>query len=426
MVTRDENQVLTRTGPGTPMGDLLRRYWIPALLPEELPAPDCPPVRVQLLGERLVAFRDSAGRIGMVEEFCAHRRVSLWFGRNEEGGLRCPYHGWKYDVTGQCVDLPSEPEATGMRQRICLTAYPCIERGGVIWAYMGPKDLQPELPGLEWIGVPAERRYVSKRLQECNWLQALEGGIDSSHVSFLHSDLYRPGAASKTLRLSAGDKTPVFEVAPFDGGLLVGARRNADAGTYYWRITPFVMPFYTLIPPGTYSTLDAHAWVPIDDERCWTWSISFHPDRALTRAELADFKGGGWIHVRYVPGTYIPEDNRSNDYHLSREAQAAGKSFIGIAGISMQDASVQESQGPILDRTREHLVSTDNGIIIARRLLLQSLRGLGAGTAPPGLDAAAQRVRACTVELPREVAFKEGARDRLFGLDQAALTLDTV
>ncbi len=313
-----------------------------------------------------------------------------------------------------------------MRKRICLTAYPCIERGGAIWAYMGPKELQPEAPDLEWIGVPDENRYVSKRLQDCNWLQALEGGIDSSHVAFLHSDLYSAAATSKTLRLSARDKTPVFEVAPFDGGLLIGARRNADAGRYYWRVTPFIMPFHTLIPPGTYSTLDAHAWVPIDDERCWTWSISYHPDRALTRTELADFKGGGWIHVRYVPGTFIPEANKSNDYHISREAQEAGKSFSGITGVSMQDASVQESQGPIFDRTRENLVSTDNGIIIARRLLLQSVRGLGMGKAPPGLDAAAQRVRACTVELPREVAFKDGARDRLFSLDYAALTLDTV
>jgi phenylpropionate dioxygenase-like ring-hydroxylating dioxygenase large terminal subunit len=426
MVSRDENRLLTLTGPGAPMGDLLRRYWIPALLSAELPAPDCPPIRVQLMGERLVAFRDSAGRVGLVEEFCAHRRVSLWFGRNEEGGLRCPYHGWKYDVTGQCVDLPSEPEETGMRKRIRLTAYPCIEAGDVIWAYMGPPELQPAPPALEWLGVPAENRFVSKRLQECNWLQALEGGIDSSHVSFLHSDLYRPGAASKTLRLSASDKAPVFEVAPFEGGLLIGARRNAEAGQYYWRVTPFIMPFYTLIPPGTYSTLDAHAWVPIDDERCWTWSISFHPDRPLTRAEIADFKGGGWIHVRYVPGTYVPEANKSNDYHLSREAQAAGKSLSGISGVSMQDASVQESQGIILDRTHENLVSTDNGIIIARRLLLQSMRGLADGKAPPGLDPASQRVRACTVELPREVAFKDGARDRLYALDQTALTLDTV
>jgi phthalate 4,5-dioxygenase len=426
MVTSQENETLTRTGPGTPMGGLLRRYWIPALLASELPAPDCPPVRVQLLGEKLVAFRDSAGRVGLVEEFCAHRRVSLWFGRNEEGGLRCPYHGWKYDVSGQCVDLPSEPEETGMRKRIRLTAYPCVERGGAIWTYMGPAELQPELPSVEWIGLPDERRFVSKRLQDCNWLQALEGGIDSSHVSFLHNDLYSAAATAKTLQLSARDKTPVFEVTPFDGGLLIGARRNADADSYYWRVTPFIMPFYTLIPPGTYSTLDAHAWVPIDDERCWTWSISYHPDRALTRAELAEFKGGGWIHVRYVPGTFIPEANKSNDYHISREAQAAGKSLSGLSGVSTQDAAVQESQGQILDRTRENLVSTDNGIIFARRLLLQSLRGLGAGKAPPGLDAAAQRVRACTVELPRRVAFEDGARDRLFGLERTALTLDTV
>src|SRR5579871_3062332 len=183
-----DNKILTEVGPGTPMGDLMRRYWFPALRADELPAPDCPPVRVQLLGEKLVAFRDSEDRIGLIDEFCAHRRVSLWFGRNEQCGLRCPYHGWKYDVNGQCVDLPSEAEDGPMRKRIKLAAYPCIELGGVVWTYMGPPGLKPEPPGIEWAHVPPERRYVTKRLQEFTYLQAMEGGIDSSHVSFLHSE----------------------------------------------------------------------------------------------------------------------------------------------------------------------------------------------------------------------------------------------
>jgi phthalate 4,5-dioxygenase len=234
--SRDDNKLLTEVGPGTPMGDLMRRYWFPALRADELPAPDCPPVRVKLLGEPLVAFRDSEDRIGLIDEFCAHRRVSLWFGRNEECGLRCPYHGWKYDVTGQCVDLPSEPEETGMRSRIKLKAYPCIERGGIIWTYMGPPELKPAPPGFEWALVPPEQRYISKRLQECNYLQAVEGGIDSSHVSFLHDAALKGDRlfqGSKGNEYNQKDRMPIFDIAEFEGGLLIAARRNAEGDSSY-------------------------------------------------------------------------------------------------------------------------------------------------------------------------------------------------
>ena len=186
MLKAEQNELLTRTGPGSVMGDLIRRYWIPALLTEELPEPDCAPVRVKLLSERLIAFRDSGGKLGLIDEFCAHRGVSLWFGRNEECGLRCAYHGWKYDVSGHCVDIPSEPEESGFRRKIKLQSYPLAERGGVLWAYMGPPESQPALPEYEFATVPREQTFISKRLQECNYLQAMEGGIDSSHVSFLH------------------------------------------------------------------------------------------------------------------------------------------------------------------------------------------------------------------------------------------------
>src|SRR5713101_5436969 len=187
MFAAERNELLTRVGGGTPVGELFRRYWLPVLLGEELPEPDCPPVRVKLLGECLLAFRDTKGRLGLIEEFCAHRGVSLWFGRNEENGIRCPYHGWKYDVTGQCVDLPSEPEESGVRKGIKLKSYAAIERGDVVWIYMGPPELKPAPPELEWVTVLPERRIVSKRLQESKYMQAVEGGIDSSHVSFLHS-----------------------------------------------------------------------------------------------------------------------------------------------------------------------------------------------------------------------------------------------
>ena len=416
-MSKEDNALLTQTGRGTLMGALFRRYWVPALLPSELPAPDCPPVRVQLLGERLIAFRDTKNQIGLIEEFCAHRGVSLWFGRNEECGLRCPYHGWKYDVTGQCVDLPSEAEETGMRQRIKLTSYPCVEHGGVIWAYMGPPELKPPLPALEWTLVPEKNRYISKRHQESNYLQAIEGGIDSSHVSFLHSGALRTDPlfiGAKGNLYNERDRMPHFEVVEFPGGLLIGARRQADEGRYYWRITPWIAPWYTLIAPRGNYPIGGHAWVPIDDENTWTWSINYHPSRALTNAETTAMDNGAGIHVRYVPGTFTPEANAHNDYLVDRVAQRAGATYSGVAGIAMQDASLQESMGRIADRTRENLVSTDNGIIFTRRSLLRMAKANRDGKPLPSLSPEAQRVRSCAIELPKDVPFQEGARHGLF------------
>ena len=416
-LTVQQNEDLVRTGPGTLMGDLLRRYWIPALHDWELPAPDCAPVRVQLLGEKLIAFKDSHGRLGLIDEFCAHRGVSLWFGRNEESGLRCPYHGWKYDFKGQCVDLPSELPESGMCERIKLKSYPCIEHGGVIWTYMGPPELQPEPPGLEWTLVPGSQRFVSKRLQESNYLQAMEGGIDSSHVSFLHSGALTRDplfTGSRGNLYNEHDKMPLFEVEEFDGGLLIGARRNADAGRYYWRITPWIMPWHTIIPPRAGHPLGAHVWVPIDDENCWAWSINYHPKRDLTEKEVAVMKDGAGIHVKYIPGTFIPLANKRNDYLMDRAGQKNGATFSGVEGIGMQDASLQESMGAIQDRTKENLVSTDNGIIMTRRALLKAAKANRDGKPLPGLQQATQRVRSCSIELPIEQKYKDGARHGLF------------
>jgi phthalate 4,5-dioxygenase len=224
MLRKEQNDLLTHTGPGTPMGHLFRAYWLPALLIEELPENDCPPVRVKLLSERLVAFRDSEGRYGLIDEFCAHRGVSLWFARNEQSGLRCAYHGWKYDVTGQCIDVPSEPRESGFCQKIKLKSYPLVKRGPVLWTYMGPPEKQPPLPEWEFATVPADQAFISKRLQESNWLQAMEGGIDSSHVSFLHrgdlgSDPLFKGAKGNEYNLS--DTQPYFEVVEQPGSISV-------------------------------------------------------------------------------------------------------------------------------------------------------------------------------------------------------------
>ena len=289
MLKAEINELLTQTGPSTPMGELFREYWIPALLAEELPDDDCPPVRVKLLSERLIAFRDSQGRYGLIDEFCAHRGVSLWFGRNEESGLRCAYHGWKYDVTGSCVEIPSEPANSTFHCKVKLTAYPLVKIGDVLWTHMGDPTRRPPLPEFEFALVPPEQTFISKRWQECNWLQALEGGIDSSHVSWLHSgglnsDPLFKGAKGNEYNLK--DRKPFFEVADADGGLFIGARRNAEDDHYYWRITPWIMPSFTMVPPRGDHPVHGHFWIPIDDHNSWTYSFDYHPIRALTPANF--------------------------------------------------------------------------------------------------------------------------------------------
>ena len=417
MLRKEQNDLLTGTGPDTPMGRMFRSYWIPALLSGELPDCDCPPVRVKLLSERLVAFRDTTGRYGLIDEFCAHRGVSLWFGRTEACGLRCSYHGWKYDVTGQCVEVPSEPEQSGFARKIKLRSYPLVERGGVLWTYMGPDESAPPLPEWVFITVPPSQTFASKRFQECNWLQAMEGGIDSSHVSWLHrgdlnSDPLFKGARGNEYNLS--DARPVFEVVESPGGLYIGARRNAEGGRYYWRITQWVMPSFTMIAPRGAHSIHGHFWIPVDDEHCWAWSYDYHPVRDLTEIELAAMRDGRGIHVRYVPGTFRPLANSDNDYLIDRAAQKAGRTFSGVEGIAMQDASLQESMGPIVDRTKENLVSTDNGIIMARHRLLRALKAYtDKGVVPPGVDPQHQRVRSAAIVLPPDVPFTEGAREAL-------------
>ena len=410
MLTDERNRFVTQTGPGTPTGDLFRRYWIPFLLSEEVAEKDGPPVRVTLLSEKLVAFRDSNGDIGLIEEFCAHRRVSLWFGRNEDGGIRCPYHGWKFDVTGKCLEIPSEPEDSTFREEVGLTAYPCVERGGIVWAYMGPPEHRPEPPAFEWATVPEGQRYHTKRLEECNYLQALEGGIDSSHVGWLHrgelrSDPLHHGSKGSDYHLS--DSRPKFEVEDSDGGLDIGVRRNAPGDKYYWRITPWIMPWYTIVPPYGDNPLHGHAWVPIDDENCFAWTFSYHPSRPLNDLELKVMHEGGSLHVKQEPGTFRPVANKDNDYLMDREAQKAGTAFSGIKGIAMQDASLQESMGRVADRARENLVMTDRAIALARRRLRKAALDLEKGIDPPGITAASQAVRSASFELDRDIAFNE-------------------
>ena len=423
MTPHEQNELLTRSGPGTRMGNLLRRYWIPALLAAEVPEPDCPPVRVKLLSERLLAFRDTQGKVGVIDEFCGHRGVSLWFGRNEEDGLRCAYHGWKYDVTGRCVEVPSEPEESGFCKKIRLKSYPSIELGDVIWVYMGPTELKPPLPAFEWVQVPHAHRFITKRTQDCNYLQAMEGGIDSAHVSFLHrhelrNDSLHIGKGAELTR----ETDARFEVVETSGGMVVGVRRPAPNGQLYWRITQWIMPFHTMIPPYGDNALNGHAWVPIDDESCMAWCFTHHPTRALTAHELEVMRNGGGIHVQLIPGSFRPVVNKDNDYMIDRAAQRGSKTYSGVAGIAMQDAAIQESMGPIQDRSKENLVSTDNGVIMARIRLRKAVLAAEQGREPDGLDPATHAVRSASIVLPEDASFIEAAADALKAREGVAHT----
>ncbi|MGE4409000.1 MAG: Rieske 2Fe-2S domain-containing protein [Sphingobium sp.] len=423
MLTSEENERLTRVGPGTPMGEVLRRYWMPFLLPEELPEADCPPVRVRLLGEDLIAFRDTNGRLGLLDRFCPHRRVDLFFGRNEECGLRCVYHGWKFDVDGNVMDMPAEPANSPMREEVKIKSYPIMEWGGVIWAYMGdPAHQPPRPPEIEWGLVPPSHRNIQKRLQENNWAQGVEGGIDSSHVGILHSLLTPPEpgkgfrdrqqAVDPAVPYLAMDTAPKFFIRPQEYGMLIGARRNASEEEYYWRITQFLAPFYTMIARREEKgPISGHAWVPIDDENTWTFTMYWDPDQPLDQS--ADFDATK-VNVDVCPdGSYRPINNRDNDYGIDRSLQKQSNS-TGIIGIGLQDSAIQETMGAIVDRSREILGSGDAAIVAWRKLMLAQTRDLEKeGDLPLPHKTELYRVRSAGVVLPRGIDFEVGAKERL-------------
>jgi phthalate 4,5-dioxygenase len=383
MLSQAENEYLCRVGPGTPMGTLLRRFWLPALLSTELPEPDCPPIRVKLMNEQLVAFRDSTGKVGLVANNCPHRGASLFFGRNEEAGLRCVYHGWKFDATGECVDMPNEPAESDFKHKVRVTAYPTEEAGGVIWAYMGPPEKRPPLPRPEWTLVPPEQRVVSRYIQENNWVQGLEGGIDSSHVSFLHSTVasHKGDYTGSSTPLFGVDKAPEFRVVETDFGLLIGARRRVSNTEDYWRVTPFSLPFYTVIPnvPGANRYFAGHGWVPIDDENLSMVTYSWHPSRPMS--DFGSKPGHPAHYTKKGSDPLRPLQSRTNDYLIDRQLQRT-TSYTGIENASIQDRAIQETMGPLYDRTQEHLGSADAAIIMMRRLLMRLAQQLEEGQEP--------------------------------------------
>ena len=431
MLTFQENETLARVGPGTGMGETMRRYWVPAMLDWELPEPDCPPIRVKLLGEELVAFRDSNGVVGVVDNYCPHRRASLFFGRNEEAGLRCVYHGWKFDVNGDCVDMPSEPAESNFKDKVRIKAYPTAELGNVVWVYMGPPDKRPPLPALEWTQVPESHRGINKVVQNCNWLQGLEGGIDTVHINFLHRNLQGSGIAARDAAFRRSYAARV-EVAPTDYGYTyAGIREQADDNHVYVRAYHYIAPWTQLRPNqlnrgGAPRLKDSgHMWVPIDDEHTLVWNFTYaFGDEPLSEDERLLRGSGNELgkDIDFEHG-FKSRAAAENDYFIDREVQRT-QTFSGIPGTNTQDRAVQDTMGPICDRTREHLGTTDRAIIMARKILLNAINVVEDGGDPPGLGANVFDLRSVEKVLPTDVPWRDALWRELY--DKARYTPEYV
>jgi phthalate 4,5-dioxygenase len=427
MLSQEETQLLCRVGRGTPMGEMMRQYWMPVLYDWEL-EPDGRPLRVRVLSEDLIAWRDTDGRPGFVAENCPHRGASLFFGRNEEGGLRCVYHGWKFAVDGHCVDMPNEPPESNFKEKVRANAYAGAEFGGLVWVYMGPRQSQPpQVPQFEWGLVPADHRQHSHKLiYECNYMQALEGELDTTHVYFLHSRL-RPDLPAK-YGSWVEDRAARLYVLSTEGGVLYGGKRVEEDGNTYWRTTQFLFPIYGMFPGGRDDgTVPLSIYVPIDDEHTLHMGIFWHPAKPIDSVNrdprtgtLPDEPGvlanGVGPMKPEQKGRYFanwwPVVNRENDFMMDEDARET-KSYTGIPGIRLQDSAVIWSMGSIMDRTREHLGTADAALIrVRRRMIAAAIALRDHGTVPPGVDNPEfYTVRSCLTVLPPDADWLTSLAD---------------
>jgi phthalate 4,5-dioxygenase len=430
MLKATDNELVTQVGPGTPMGKLMREYWIPAMLSSELPAPDCDPVRVMLLGEKFIAFRDSQGRVGILPNSCPHRGASLWFGRNEEGGLRCAYHGWKFDTSGRCLDMPNEPAESDFRDKVRAEAPRVVEGAGIVWAYLGPRATPPEMPAFETLDDDFSRPLSLRAMQmECNYLQTLEGDIDTSHFGFLHVGHLSPEATPEGtfMRWIVEDRAPRYRVVDTPFGASYGAYRPAGSPDQeYWRIAHFLFPFYTMVPVGLLGTSSGFtARVPMDDNH--TLVINARTRDKYVGSELG-IKQDAFAGLKIMPnGTgwfdrFRSELTLDGDYDIDRDAQRAKRSYSGLNSVPTEDRAMTESMGPVYDRTREHLGSADLMVIRVRRRMLRALHAHAEGTPPPGVDEPkAYRQRSGGVILPAGADWIESTRGLREGTEEPTL-----
>jgi phthalate 4,5-dioxygenase oxygenase subunit len=403
MLRKDANETLSRVGRGTPMGELFRRFWLPAALSSEVAQPDCAPIRLRILGEDLIAFRDTSARPGIVTAYCPHRLAPLFFGRNECGGIRCVYHGWKFDVDGNCLETPNVPPgAPDIRKQVGITSYPITERSGVLWVYMGAEEKQPPFPGLEYTQAPEGHYYAARWLQRTNWSQGLEGEIDSSHISWLHRDFDRESTKQKsTGAQQTDDAAPHIELRQTDYGMVYGARRD-HGSQYQWRVTQFLLPMFSLIPraPGEFERGGGRAWVPVDDNHTTVFTFGYRVGQPIGEDELESYYRSGALfppRIKAAPytlpdqtviDTWLPVAAKENDYEIDRKVQRT-VNFSGIWGVHDQDRALAENSRNvgsgdfgIADRSQEHLVSSDRAVVAARRILINLADQLAAGQEP--------------------------------------------
>lgn len=424
--SKEENDALTTVERGSLLGDLFRQYWIPVLPVSFLDKDDGNPRLVRLLGEDLVFFRSGRGELGLIGAFCSHRLAPLFFGRIEENGLRCPYHGWKYGPTGQCMEMPNVPPEQQFTSDIHHRGYPCVEKGGIAWTFMGSAEQLPPLPDFEFLRMPEEQRTYRLFHQDCNYLQALEGGIDPTHVMWLHSpydladdDIAREHqGAQQQVANRSGARTPeAIEIVNTPAGFMYGTKRPAGDGKSLWRVNQFMLPFYTM-PPGS-DLRAARMWVPIDKENCIKWMIQWFPTRALKESSKERVRYRD--EEMYAPptsepyGFIRPKAQRTNNYLINWEIHRSRR--MGVPGVNLQDRCVTENEGPtpVLDRTQENLCSGDMTTIKARRLLLAAAKGLREkGTTPPGAnDASIYRVRGVSKVVPDTVFWADGIKEEV-------------
>jgi phthalate 4,5-dioxygenase oxygenase subunit len=411
MLSVEDNELLTHVGPGTVMGDLLRQYWVPALLSEELPEPDCAPVRVRLLGENLIAFRVSSGKVGLIQNECPHRAASLFFGRNEEEGIRCVYHGWKFDISGRCLDMLNEPTEGVFKDKVRAVTYPCVERGGLVWTYMGPRDRTelPPLPDLEPNMMVEGRGVVRPNMFNWNWFQCMENNMDTSHQGILHfgavplEDALDPVKAQEAypgpvedLKYIVADRAPRFVVRDAEFGCSYGAYRPGEEDRDYYRTMHWLFPWVTMTPVIKLgSSANCVVTVPLDDTHTMSWNMTtgrFDQPPAAGRPESRDLlpNNAGWLGRFRLRFFYETGSDEAFDFGVDRELQKTSPTqtgYTGLASVPIQDAAITWSQGSIVDRSHEHLGSTDSMIIRVRQRLLQAARALrDQGTIPPGVD----------------------------------------
>ena len=396
MVARSNSDILTRVSEGTPMGNLMRKYWLPAVKSSELIA-DGDPLRLMLLGEKLIAYRDSSGKVGIMDHRCPHRCASLFFGRNEEDGIRCVYHGWKFDTEGNCIEMPNVPAEQSFRTKVRAKAYKVLEKNGLIWVFMGDQKKVPDLPSIEPALLEESEVRIIFAQRECNWLQALEGDIDTSHFSWLHAGSVELNQVDggNVGKYQLINRAPNLNVINTDWGTMYGAYRETEkSDELYWRVAQFLFPFWTMPPDGDFKEhIIARAWVPMDDEHTMFVHISWRKNAQGLRVDKqGDPLPGIKLGLDFLPndtswlGRWRLAADKTNDYQIDRGTQRM-KSFTGITGIHLQDQAITESMGPITDHEFEHLAPSDLMIARTRKALIKAAKEVQkGGDEPPGAD----------------------------------------